>query len=124
MVPNALQAVSAYVIPPLLGFIVLLGLALVSLLRGGGSGRTSCLPASVSSAPLLNADMALVSIVSDELLQPFALTGRSISSSSSAFPSHPVRTDAFLGIRGRRWLEVPAWLLSIASRPCCPPISS
>jgi hypothetical protein len=74
MVPDALQAVSAYVIPPLLGFIVLLGLALVSLLRGGRK-RTNILFSGICLlGALLNADVALVSIVSD-------------SSSSSAFLS-------------------------------------
>ena len=68
MVPNALQAVSAYVILPLLGFIVLLGLALVSLLRGGRK-RTNILFAGICLlGALLNADMALVSIVPDERL--------------------------------------------------------
>ena len=68
MVPNALQAVSAYVIPPLLGFIVLLGLALISLLRGGRK-RTNILFAGICLlGALLNADVALVSILPDERL--------------------------------------------------------
>ena len=66
MVPDALQAVSAYVIPPLLGFIVLLGLALISLLRGGRK-RTNILFAGMCLfGALINADVALVSIVPDE----------------------------------------------------------
>lgn len=113
MVPNALQAVSAYVIPPLLGFIVLLGLALVSLLRGGGK-RTNILFAGICLlGALLNADMALVSIVSDERLA--LRVDRTVHFFFVfSIPIYIRFVHAFLGIRGRRWLEVPAWLLSIA----------
>ena len=55
MVPDALRAASAYVIPPLLGFVILLGLALVSLLRGGRK-RTNILFAAICLfGALLNA---------------------------------------------------------------------
>ncbi|MEK6535447.1 MAG: ATP-binding protein [Thermodesulfobacteriota bacterium] len=113
MVPNALQAVSAYVIPPLLGFIVLLGLALVSLLRGGGK-RTNILFAGICLlGALLNADMALVSIVFDERLA--LRVDRTVHFFFVfSIPIYIRFVHAFLGIRGRRWLEVPAWLLSIA----------
>jgi signal transduction histidine kinase len=113
MVPNALQAVSAYVIPPLLGFIVLLGLALVSLLRGGGK-RTNILFAGICLlGALLNADVALVSIVPDERLA--LRIDRTVHFFFVfSIPIYIRFVHAFLGIRGRWWLEVPAWLLSIA----------
>ena len=46
MVPNGLHISWAYVIPPFLGFIVLLGLALISLLQGGRK-RTNILFAGI-----------------------------------------------------------------------------
>lgn len=113
MVPNALQAVSVYVIPPLLGFIVLLGLALVSLLRGGGK-RTNILFAGICLlGALFNADVALVSIVSDERLA--LRVDRTVHFFFVfSIPIYILFVHAFLGIRGRRWLEVPAWLFSFA----------
>lgn len=114
MVPDALQAVSAYVIPPLLGFIVLLGLALISILRGGRK-RTNILFAAICLlGALLNADVALVSIVPDERL---ALRVDRTVHFFFVFsvPIYIQFVHAFLGIRGRRSLEIAAWLFSIAS---------
>ena len=113
MVPNALQAASAYVIPPILGFIVLLGLTLISLLRGGRK-RTNILFAGICLlGALFNADMALVSVVPDERLA--LRVDRTVHFFFVfSIPIYILFVHAFLGIRGRRWLEVPAWLLSIA----------
>jgi two-component system NtrC family sensor kinase len=113
MVPDALQAVSAYVIPPLLGFIVLLGLALVSLLRGGRK-RTNILFAGICLlGALLNADVALVSIVPDERLA--LRVDRTVHFFFVfSIPLYIRFVHVFLGIRGRRWLEVTALLLSIS----------
>ncbi|MCX5820390.1 MAG: ATP-binding protein [Deltaproteobacteria bacterium] len=119
MVPDALQAVSAYVIPPLLGFIVLLGLALISLLRGGRN-RTNILFAGICLlGALLNADVALVSIVPDEKL---ALRVDRTVHFFFVFsvPIYIRFVHAFLGIRGRRWLEISVWLFSIASLTLVP----
>jgi signal transduction histidine kinase len=119
MVPDALQAVSAYVIPPLLGFIVLLGLALISLLRGGRK-RTNILFAGICLlGALLNADVALVSIVPDERL---ALRVDRTVHFFFVFsvPIYIRFVHAFLGIRGRRWLEISVWLFSIASLTLVP----
>ncbi len=113
MVPNGLQTSSAYVIPPLLGFIVLLGLALISLLQGGRK-RTNILFAGICLlGALLNADMALVSILPDERL---ALRVDRTVHFFFVFsvPIYIRFVHAFLGIRGRRWLEITAWLFSIA----------
>ncbi|MDD5100517.1 MAG: ATP-binding protein [Syntrophales bacterium] len=113
MVPNALQAVSAYVIPPLLGFIVLLGLALISLLRGGGK-RTNILFAGICLlGAVLNADVALVSILPDEKL---ALLVDRIVHFFFVFsvPIYIGFVHSFVGIRDRRWLEICAWLFSMA----------
>ncbi|MCE5264033.1 MAG: GAF domain-containing protein [Deltaproteobacteria bacterium] len=114
MVPNAPQAVSAYVIPSLLGFIVLLGVALISLLRGARS-RTNILFAGMCLfGALINADVALVSIVPDERIA--LRVDRTIHFFFVfSIPIYISFVHAFLGIRGRRWLETSAWLFSIAS---------
>jgi two-component system, NtrC family, sensor kinase len=113
MVPNALQVVSAYVIPPILGFIVLLGLALISLLRGGRK-RTNLLFAGICFlGALLNADVALVSILPDERLA--LRVDRTIHFFFVfSVPIYIRFVHEFLGIRSRRWLEIPACLFSIA----------
>jgi signal transduction histidine kinase len=113
MVPNALQAASAYIIPPILGFIVLLGLALISLLRGGKK-RTNILFAGICFlGALLNVDVALVSILPDERL---ALRVDRTVHFFFVFsvPLYIWFVHEFLGIYNRRWLEIPAWLFSIA----------
>ena len=114
MVPDALQAVSAYVIPPLLGFIVLLGLALISILRGGRR-RTNLLFAGICLfGALLNADVALVSIVPDERLA-LRIDRTLHFFFVFSIPIYIRFVHAFLGIRGRGWLEISAWLFSIVS---------
>ena len=113
MVPNALQTSYGYVILPFLGFIVLLGLALISLFMGGRK-RTNILFATICLlGALVNADMAFLSILSDERL---ALR---IDRAVHLFfvfsiPVYIRFVHAFLGIRGRRWLEVTALLFSTA----------
>jgi len=113
MVPNGLHTSWGYVIPPFLGFIVLLGLALISLLQGGRK-RTNILFAGICLlGALLNADMALVSILPDERLA--LRVGRTIHFFFVfSVPVYIGFVHAFLGVRDRRWLEIIAWLLSIA----------
>jgi signal transduction histidine kinase len=119
MVPDALQAVSVYVIPPLLGFIVLLALALISLLRGGRR-RTNILFACMCLfGALINADVALVSIVPNERIA--LRIDRTIHSFFVfSIPIYISFVHAFLGVRGRRWLEMSAWLFSIVSLTLVP----
>ena len=113
MVPNGLHASWGYVIPPLLGFIVLLGLALISLLYGGRK-RTNILFAGICLlGALLNADMVLVSILPDERLA--LRVDRTIHFFFVfSVPVYIKFVHTFLGIRDRRWLEISAWLLSSA----------
>ena len=113
MVPNGLHTSWGYVIPPLLGFIVLLSLALISLLQGGRK-RTNILFAGICLlGALLNADMVLVSILPDERLA--LRVGRAIHFFFVfSVPVYIGFVHAFLGIRDRRWLEIISWLLSIA----------
>jgi two-component system NtrC family sensor kinase len=113
MVPNALQTSYGYVILPFLGFIVLLGLALISLLRGGRK-RTNILFATICLlGALVNADMAFLSILPDERLA--LRVDRAIHLFFVfSIPVYIRFVHAFLGIRGRRWLEVTALFFSAA----------
>lgn len=113
MVPNGLQTSWGYITPPFLGFIVLLALALISLLQGAGK-RTNLLLAGICLlGALFNIDMVLVSVLPDENL---ALRIDRTVHFFFVFsvPVYICFVHAFLGIRGRRWLEIAAWLLSIA----------
>ena len=112
MVPNDLQAMSAYVIPPLLGFLIMLGVALISILRGGKK-RTNVLFAGICFlGAILNADVALVSILPEERLA--LLVDRTVHFFFVfSVPIYIGFVHSFVGIRGRRWLEIAAWLCSI-----------
>jgi two-component system NtrC family sensor kinase len=113
MVPNALQTSPWYVIPPLLGFIVLLGIAMISLLRGGRT-RTNVLFAGICLlGAFFNAEVAIVSLLSDEGL---ALRVDRVVHLFFVFsvPVYIGFVHAFLGIRSRRWLEIAALLFSVA----------
>jgi two-component system, NtrC family, sensor kinase len=113
MVPNALQTSHWYVIPPFLGFIVLLSISLISLLRGGRR-RTNVLFAGICFfGALLNADVAIVALLPDEGLA--LLVDRTVHLFFVfSVPVYIGFVHAFLGIRDRRWLEITAWLISIA----------
>ncbi len=113
MVPSALQTSHWYVIPPLLGFIVLLGIALISLLQGGRK-RSNVLFAGICLlGAFFNAEVAIVSLLSDASL---ALRIDRAVHHLFVFsvPIYIGFVHSFLGIRGRRWLEITAWLFSIA----------
>jgi two-component system NtrC family sensor kinase len=113
MVPNALQTSYWYVTPPLLGFIVLLGIALISLLRGERK-RTNVLFAGICLlGAFFNADVAIVSLLPDESLALRVDRAVHLFFVFSV-PIYIGFVHAFLGIRGRRWLEITAWLFSIA----------
>lgn len=113
MVPNGLQTSWGYVIPPLLGFIVLLGLALISLFKGGGK-RIHILFAGICLlGAFLNAEMALVSILPDERLALFV--DRTVHFFFVfSVPVYIRFVHVFLSVHGRRWLEITALLVSIA----------
>ncbi|MBU2261179.1 MAG: GAF domain-containing protein, partial [Proteobacteria bacterium] len=118
MIPNVPQASYGYIVPSLLGVVVLLGLALLAILRGGGR-RTNLLFAAISFlAALLNADIALVSILPDEQLA--LRVDRTIHLFFVfSIPVYIMFVHEFLGIR-RRWLEIAALLFSIAFIPIVP----
>jgi len=100
-----------YVLSSLMGFIVLLGIAIVSALRGGGR-QTNILFAGICMlGALLNADVALVAILPDERLALFVDRATHLLFVFSV-PVYIKFVHNFLKIRSRRWLENTAWLLS------------
>lgn len=113
MVPIGLQTSWGYVIPPLLGFIVLLGLTLISLFQGG-SRRTNRLFAGICLlGALLNAEMALVSWLPGERIALWADRAVHFFFVFSV-PVYIRFIHVFLDIRNRRWLEIAALLFSLA----------
>jgi two-component system NtrC family sensor kinase len=113
MVPNGLNTSWVYAVPPILGFIVLLGLSLITLLQSGRK-RTNLLFAAICFlGSLLNADMVLVSMLRDEGL---ALVVDRVIHLFFVFsiPVYIGFVHAFLGIRDRKWLEVIAWAVSLS----------
>ncbi|MHB9099834.1 MAG: sensor histidine kinase [Syntrophales bacterium] len=111
MVPNGLQTPYWYVIPPLLGFIVFLGIALISLIRGGRK-QTNLLFASICLiGAIFNADAVIIPNLPDGRL------ALNIDRTVHLFfvfsiPLYIRFVHSFLEIRGRRWLELSAWLFS------------
>lgn len=118
MIPNVPLSSYGYVLPSLLGVVVLLGLALLAILRGRGR-RTNLLFAAISFlAALLNADIALVSILPDEQLA--LRIDRTIHLFFVfSIPVFIMFVHEFLGIRRRR-IEIAALLFSIAFIPIVP----
>ena len=111
MVPNGPHTSWGYVVPPLLGFVILWGLALMSLLQGGRKRANILFAGICFLGGLLNADMALVSLIPDE--RPALFLDRTIHLFFVfSVPIYIGFVHTFLGIRDRRWLEWAAWLLS------------
>jgi two-component system NtrC family sensor kinase len=112
MVPNGLQTSWGYVIPPLLGFIVLLGIALISILKGGRKRMNLLFAGICLLGAFLNANTALVSILPDENLA--LLVDRTVHFFFIfSVPIYIRFVHVFLCVR-RRWLEITALLFSIS----------
>jgi two-component system NtrC family sensor kinase len=113
MVPTALQTALIYLIPPILGFSVLLCLALISLVRSGRKPTNILFAGICFLGAIHNADVALVSILQDEKIALY------IDRTVHFFfvfsvPVYIRFVHVFLDIHDRRWLEIPAWMFSIA----------
>ena len=92
----------AYVIPPILGFFVLFSLSLISLLRGRKNSTNILFAGLCFLGAIINADVALVSLIVDKSLAlkvdrgtyfffVFSLPADSkrLSSNISSYPLHP-----------------------------------
>ncbi len=113
MVPNGLQTSWGYITPPLLGFIVLLGLALISLLKGGRKRTNLPFAGICLLGAFFNIDMVLVSILPDEDLALFV--DRTVHFFFVfSVPVYIRFVHVFLDIEGRRWLEITALLFAFA----------
>jgi two-component system NtrC family sensor kinase len=108
---NAPFASFLYIISSLLGFIVLLGIAAVSVLQGGGKRANRLFAGICLLGALLNADVALVYIVTDERLALYIDRAVHLFFVFSV-PVYIRFVHEFLKIDTRRWLEKAAWLLS------------
>lgn len=101
----------AYVLPPTLGFFVLMGLSLISLIRGSRKPVNLLFSAICFMGALINADVALVNIIQDQNL---AITIDRITYVVFIFSS-PVYIQfvhSVLSITRRRWLEISGYVVS------------
>ncbi len=109
---NYLRTSHAYVIPPILGFFVLICLALFSLVRARRNSPNVLFAGICFLGAIINADVALVSLIPDKAL---ALKVDRFTYFFFVFslPIYIGFVHAFLGIGGRRWLEYLAYLFSL-----------
>ena len=110
MLTDYLQTSGAYAIPPILGFLVLISLTLISILRGGKNPTNILFAGICLTGALVNADMVLVSAIPDKTL---ALTiDRTLHFFFVlALPVYIQFIHSFLHISGRRWLVYAALLV-------------
>ena len=111
MLTDYLQTSGAYAIPPILGFLVLISLTLISLLRGGKNPANKLFAGICLTGALVNADMVLVSTIPDKNL---ALTVDRVLHFFFvlALPVYIQFIHSFLGISGRRWFVYASFLIS------------
>jgi len=102
----------AYVIPPILGFFVLMGLFLVSLIRGKRKPVNLLFAAICLMGALINADVALVNIIPEKNL---AIVIDRITYIVFVFssPIYIQFVHSVLQITHRRWLEIAAYISSL-----------
>ena len=112
MFTDYLLTSGAYAIPPILGFLVLIFLTLISILRGGKNPTNKLFAGICLTGALVNADMVLVTAISDKAL---ALTiDRTLHFFFVlALPVYIQFIHSFLRISGRRWLVYSAILISL-----------
>ncbi len=111
MLTDYLQTSGAYAIPPILGFLVLISLTLISILRGGKNPTNTLFAGICLTGALVNADMVLVSTIPDKTL---ALTiDRTLHFFFVlALPVYIKFIHSFLHISGRRWLVYATFVVS------------
>ena len=101
----------AYVLPPILGFVVLTGLALISVFKGRRK-RTNILFAAIClMGALINADMALINIIADKRIAILIDRGTYFFFVFSP-PIYIQFVHALLGLSTRKGLEWFAYGLS------------
>ncbi|MBP8980467.1 MAG: GAF domain-containing protein [Syntrophobacterales bacterium] len=96
------------VIPPILGFFVLTGLSLLSIVRGGRKPTNLLFAAICFMGALINADVALVNLITDKELA-IQVDRFTYVVFVFSLPIYIQFVHYFLGIRKRRWLEYGAY---------------
>src|SRR3990172_5988280 len=102
----------AYTIPPILGFFVLFSLSLIALLKGKRSATNALFAGLCFFGAIINADVALVSLIPDKNL---ALKVDRFTYFFFVF-SLPICIQfvhSLVGIRSRGWLEYIAYFCSL-----------
>jgi len=99
------------VIPPILGFFVLTGLSLLSIIRGGKNPTNLFFAAICFMGALINADVALVNLIADKELA-IRLDRITYVFFVFSLPIYIQFVHHFLGIRKRRWLVYGAYACS------------
>ena len=99
------------VIPPILGFFVLTGLSLLSIIRGGKNPTNLSFAAICFMGALINADVALVNLIADKELA-IRLDRITYVFFVFSLPIYIQFVHHFLGIRKRRWLVYGAYACS------------
>jgi hypothetical protein len=112
MIVDYLRTSYAFVIPPILGFFILIFLCLISFLRGPRRPTNILFAGICFMGSLINLDVALVSILSDKAL---ALKLDRIIYVAFVFspPIYIQFVHAFLRLDNRKWLEAGAYLMSL-----------
>ncbi len=112
MVLNVEQALSIYVIPPVLGFFVLIGLSLISILRGKKNPTNVLFAGICFLGALVNANVALVSMLPDKTMA-LKIDRALYLFIVFAVPLFIQFVHSFLDIGGRRWIVYAAFVFSI-----------
>lgn len=113
MIFDYLRTSYALAIPPILGFIVLTFLCLLSLVRGAHRSVNILFAAICFMGALINLDVALVSILRDKLLA-LKLDRMTYAVFVFSLPLYIRFIHTFLRVKGRTWLETAACLVSAA----------
>lgn len=107
-----LQNSYAYSAPPLLGFLVLLSLSLVALCKGKRNRTTLLFAGLCFLGALINADVALVSLIPEESVA-LKVDRATYFFFVFSLPIFIQFVHVFIGITGRAWLERLAYLFSL-----------
>ncbi len=110
--PHYLSTSYAYAIPPILGCLVFFFLSLISLMRGRKNPANTLFAGLCFFGALINADVALVSLIVDKSVALKVDRGTYFFFVFS-LPVFIQFVHAFIGIKRREWLEYLAYFCSL-----------
>ena len=110
--PHYLSTSYTYAIPPILGCLVFLFLTIISLLRGRKNPASTLFAGLCFFGALINADVALVSLIIDKRLALKVDRGTYFFFVFS-LPIFIQFVHAFVGLKKREWLEYLAYFCSL-----------